>query len=165
MKALKSNNHDLLTSVAGLKREMDAKEEHIRDLLAERSGVEHHQAAPACPSDREARLQAEKERAEELARWLKTAEERQERLQVENQRLKQDAQKVDLQSPTSPTAMVSHFALVHQTVLDLSLSSWPLPVRPCSVVLQNLPFSLVCTSLACHLIVSRLTPINLKVTT
>ena len=131
VETLRSNKYELLTTMDGLKKAMDNKEEQIRDLLAVKSALEQQRVAPPRPSDREAdlltRLQAEEDRVKELTRQLNSAEDRERRLEVENVHLKRDARKVDLQSPTSPTAPVN---------------SAPVSARPLGVCLP--PVYLVC---------------------
>lgn len=131
VETLRSGNSELSTSIAGLKKAMNSKEEQILDLLAVKSALEQQQAAPPPLSDREAdlltRLQAEKDRVEELTKQLNSAEDRQRRLEVENLHLKRDTRKVDPQSPTSPTAPVN---------------SAPVSARPLAVCIP--PVYLVC---------------------
>ena len=120
VETLKYSKSELLTSVNGLKRELDVKEEQIRGLLAERSALEQQRAAPAHPSDGEgehlARL-TEKRHVEELTRQLKFANDTIERLELQIRQM----------GPTSPTTQVNWCAVLRQTLHDLPLSATQMP--------------------------------------
>ena len=70
------------------------------------------------------------------------------------------------------TALRSHVK-IHSSVIFAIMSKYiqksmqkhTLVARPCPIMLQNLPISLVYKSHVCYLLVSRLTPTSLKVTT
>ena len=104
----------------GLKRELDAKEEQIRGLLAERSALEQQRAAPARPSDGEVEHLArptEKRHVEELTKQLKVA----------NDTIKHLELQIRQMGPTSPTTQVNWCAVLCQTLHDLPLSATQMP--------------------------------------
>ena len=120
VEALKSGKSELLTSVSGLKRELDAKEEQIQGLLAERSALEQQRAAPARPSDREVEHLArptEKSQIEELTKELKSA----------NDTIKHLESQMRQMVPTSPTSQVNWCAVLRQTLHDLPLCAAQMP--------------------------------------
>ena len=103
VETLKSDRSELQTTVNGMKKALDTKEELIRDLQAERSTLESvaqelRQSALGRPSDGE---------ADRLAMQLQSAEDKIRRLESELRQLKRDAGRVEQQSPTSPAALVT----------------------------------------------------------
>lgn len=120
VETLKSVKYELMTSVNGLKKELDVKEERIQGLLAERSALEQQRAAPARPSDGEVEHLArptEKNHVEELTKQLKSANNTIERLELQMRQM----------GPTSPTTQVNWCAVLHQTLHDLPLSATQMP--------------------------------------
>lgn len=121
VETLKSVKYELMTSVNGLKKELDVKEERIQGLLAERSALEQQRAAPARPSDGEVEHLArptEKNHVEELTKQLKSAESTIERLKLQMRQM----------GPTSPTTQVNWCAVLRQTLHDLPLSATQMPI-------------------------------------
>lgn len=103
VETLTSEKSELQTTVNGMKKALDTKEELIRDLQAEKSTLESvtqelRQSAQGRPSDRE---------ADRLTMQLKSAEERIRRLESELSQLRRDAGRLEQQSPTSPAALVT----------------------------------------------------------